>query len=184
MALTMRPGRALRRIAKINEADMHIQHHRSYLQAERFESQNREWNRPPIPITLGGPWKNREPVKILKAWGAPSSHEELEVFVHFREGGWGVFELPSMPDVYAFVAKARKHADAVTYLELLCKIALIGKKYRVEKINMEGLKPPYMLLSNHMYFIDFMLCAMGTSRMKHFIQKDYTFTPESMSIHS
>ena len=45
---------------------------------------------------------------------------------------------------------------------ILSKIALIGKKYRVEKINMEGLKPPYLLLSNHMYFIDFMLCAMGT----------------------
>lgn len=45
---------------------------------------------------------------------------------------------------------------------LLSKIMLIGKKYKVEKINMEGLKPPYMLLSNHMYFIDFELCAMGT----------------------
>jgi len=45
---------------------------------------------------------------------------------------------------------------------LLCKIILIGKKYKVEKINMEGLKPPYMLLSNHMYFIDFELAAMGT----------------------
>ena len=45
---------------------------------------------------------------------------------------------------------------------LLSKIMLIGKKYKVEKINMEGLKPPYFLLSNHMYFIDFELCAMGT----------------------
>ena len=45
---------------------------------------------------------------------------------------------------------------------VLSKFALIGKKYKVEKINMEGLKPPYMLLSNHMYFIDFELCAMGT----------------------
>ena len=45
---------------------------------------------------------------------------------------------------------------------LLSKIMLIGKKYRVEKINMQGLKPPYMLLSNHMYFIDFELVAMGT----------------------
>ena len=45
---------------------------------------------------------------------------------------------------------------------LLSKIMLIGKKYKVEKINMEGLKPPYMLLSNHMYFVDFELCAMGT----------------------
>ena len=45
---------------------------------------------------------------------------------------------------------------------LLCKIILIGKKYKVEKINMEGLKPPYILLSNHHYFIDFELCALGT----------------------
>ncbi|MBQ3107484.1 MAG: hypothetical protein IJC68_02595, partial [Firmicutes bacterium] len=37
-----------------------------------------------------------------------------------------------------------------------------GKKYKVEKINMEGLKPPYIMLSNHMYFIDFMLAALGT----------------------
>lgn len=45
---------------------------------------------------------------------------------------------------------------------LLSKIALTGKKYKVEKINMEGLKPPYMLLSNHMYFIDFELAALAT----------------------
>ena len=45
---------------------------------------------------------------------------------------------------------------------LLSKIALLGKEYKVEKINMEGLKPPYMLLSNHMHFIDFELAAMGT----------------------
>ncbi len=45
---------------------------------------------------------------------------------------------------------------------LLSKIALLGKKYTVQKVNMEGLKPPYILLSNHMYFIDFELAAMGT----------------------
>ena len=45
---------------------------------------------------------------------------------------------------------------------LLSKILLIGKKYKVEKINMDGLKPPYMVLSNHMYFIDFELGAMVT----------------------
>ena len=44
----------------------------------------------------------------------------------------------------------------------LSKIMLIGKKYKVEQINMEGLKPPYMLLSNHMHFIDFELAAMAT----------------------
>ena len=51
----------------------------------------------------------------------------------------------------------------LTYLIwLLCKIMLIGKQYKVEKIKMEGLKPPYVMLSNHMYFIDFELAAMGT----------------------
>ena len=50
-----------------------------------------------------------------------------------------------------------------TYLIwILSKIMLIGKKYKIEKINMEGLKPPYMVLSNHMYFIDFELAAMIT----------------------
>ncbi len=45
---------------------------------------------------------------------------------------------------------------------ILSKIMLMNKKYRVEKINMEGIKPPYMLLSNHMSFIDFELTAMLT----------------------
>lgn len=45
---------------------------------------------------------------------------------------------------------------------LLSKIALMGKEYKIEKINMEGLKPPYMMLSNHMYFIDFELSALAT----------------------
>ena len=45
---------------------------------------------------------------------------------------------------------------------VLSKIMLTGKKYTVEKINMEGLKPPYMLLSNHMHFIDFEITAMAT----------------------
>ena len=45
---------------------------------------------------------------------------------------------------------------------ILSRCALIGKKYKVETIGMEDLKPPYMLLSNHMHFIDFELAAMGT----------------------
>ena len=45
---------------------------------------------------------------------------------------------------------------------VLSKIALLGKKYKVETIGMENLKPPYMLLSNHMHFIDFELAATGT----------------------
>ena len=44
----------------------------------------------------------------------------------------------------------------------LSKIMLIGKTFKVEKVGMEGLKPPYMILSNHMHFIDFELAAMAT----------------------
>ncbi len=47
-------------------------------------------------------------------------------------------------------------------IRFLSKIMLIGKKYKIEKVNMEGLKPPYMLLSNHMHFIDFELAAQAT----------------------
>ena len=45
---------------------------------------------------------------------------------------------------------------------ILAKFALIGKKYKIEKVNTEDLKPPYFMLSNHMYFIDFELAAMAT----------------------
>lgn len=47
-------------------------------------------------------------------------------------------------------------------LYIVSKIALFGLKYKIEKYNMEGLKPPYILLSNHMYFVDFELCAVAT----------------------
>ncbi|MBE6619479.1 MAG: hypothetical protein E7626_06860 [Ruminococcaceae bacterium] len=44
----------------------------------------------------------------------------------------------------------------------LSKILMIGKKYKIEKINMEGIKSQYILLSNHMYFVDFYLNAIAT----------------------
>lgn len=50
----------------------------------------------------------------------------------------------------------------VWLIRFLSKIMLIGKDYKVEKVNMEGLKPPYMMLSNHMHFIDFELAAQAT----------------------
>ena len=40
--------------------------------------------------------------------------------------------------------------------------ALLFQKKKIEKINMDGLKPPYMILSNHMSFVDFELTALGT----------------------
>ena len=51
----------------------------------------------------------------------------------------------------------------ITWLiRVLSGIMLTGKEYKIEKIGMEGLEPPYMILSNHMYFIDFELAALGT----------------------
>lgn len=45
---------------------------------------------------------------------------------------------------------------------IISRIGLIGKDYTIEKHNMEGVKPPYILLSNHMGFMDFMLCSLIT----------------------
>jgi hypothetical protein len=45
---------------------------------------------------------------------------------------------------------------------LLSKMTLMGKDYKVERVGMEDLKPPYMLLSNHMHFVDFKLAPMAT----------------------
>ena len=45
---------------------------------------------------------------------------------------------------------------------VLSKIALLGKKYTLETVDMEGLEPPYLLFSNHMAFIDFELSALVT----------------------
>ncbi len=45
---------------------------------------------------------------------------------------------------------------------LLSRFTMPKVPWKVEKINMDDLKPPYMMLSNHMYFVDFKLAAMGT----------------------
>jgi len=40
-------------------------------------------------------------------------------------------------------------------LMVLCRFMLLFLPHKTKKIHMEGLKPPYILLSNHMYFVDF-----------------------------
>lgn len=56
----------------------------------------------------------------------------------------------------------RQPKSIVLLIWFLSKMAMLGKKYKVEKINMDKLKPPYLMLSNHQYFIDFELAALGT----------------------
>ena len=59
--------------------------------------------------------------------------------------------------------KPRKPLPLFTFaVWLLSKISLIGTKYKIEKIDMDGIQPPYLLLSNHMYFVDFNLCYIAT----------------------
>ncbi len=69
--------------------------------------------------------------------------------------------------------KNKKHYNTAKYpirqpkiftflLYIVSKISMIGIKYKIEKIGVEDLKPPYILLSNHHYFIDFQLSAMAT----------------------
>ena len=56
----------------------------------------------------------------------------------------------------------------------LSKMMLFNKEHKVERINMEGLKPPYMILSNHMSFVDFELVSEGTypQRMNNVVNID------------
>ena len=54
----------------------------------------------------------------------------------------------------------------VWLIRVLSRLTLPKVPWKVEKINMEDLKAPYFLLSNHMYFIDFKLLAMGTGKQR------------------
>lgn len=44
---------------------------------------------------------------------------------------------------------------------VLSKMTLAKTKYKIEKKNMENIEGPYLMLSNHMYFVDFMLASIG-----------------------
>ena len=56
----------------------------------------------------------------------------------------------------------RKAAYIASNLVLRC----IRGGYKIEKINMEGLKPPYFLFCNHMQFVDFCLSFKATHPYK------------------
>jgi hypothetical protein len=77
-----------------------------------------------IPLVLGGPWKNRERDKVMLAWGIPWKLTQLESLPLLSLGGYRLFAVPGMPELYAFMAKVAKHPDAITYLEVLARVAL------------------------------------------------------------
>ena len=63
---------------------------------------------------------------------------------------------------YNTAVDPRRQLFFLTWLiYVLSKIVLSSTKYKIEKKNMEGIKGPYLMLSNHMYFVDFMLASIG-----------------------
>ncbi len=74
-------------------------------------------------------------------------------------------EIPYSPSVkhYNTQKPPMRQMGLVTFLMgALSKICMMGQSYKIEKIGMEGIKPPYILLSNHMYFVDFYINAIAT----------------------
>ena len=51
--------------------------------------------------------------------------------------------------------KQTKNVVRLTHLFSGVLLSLLRKGHKLNKINMDGLKPPYILLSNHMQWMDF-----------------------------
>lgn len=65
-----------------------------------------------------------------------------------------VYDVGKMPRKQNFLLKL--------VVIVVSKLSLMFTKYKIEKINMKGLKPPYFLLCNHMYFVDFKINSIAT----------------------
>ena len=68
---------------------------------------------------------------------------------------------PDNVERYNSAKSPLKQSDLVTKLAYFVSsviLSLVRKGYKIEKFNMEGLKPPYILLINHMQSLDF--CTM------------------------
>lgn len=117
-----RPSRNLRAMQRLREDADHITHFRLHVELAMPRLEEPSGRFRDIPVTLGGPWKKSELDKIRDAWGIP---QELDMHgSHFSEGGWRVFRIPPLPEVFAFAAKAAKHSEAVVYLELLASVVV------------------------------------------------------------
>ncbi|MBQ8765514.1 MAG: hypothetical protein IJZ16_01800 [Clostridia bacterium] len=76
--------------------------------------------------------------------------------------------------------KQTKNVQRLTKLTSKALLPLIRKGHTIEKINMEGLEPPYILLANHMQFMDFPILfeaihphKMNLVAANHVYYKDY-----------
>lgn len=81
--------------------------------------------------------------------------EEIRDYVTYPDRVWH-YDTSKIP---------RKQPFALTFLlngfsKLLMPLQV--KSYKIDKINMEGLKPPYIMLCSHHQFIDFELASVAT----------------------
>ena len=85
------------------------------------------------------------------------------MFEDYDTGGKSMEPNYKNPKKYNTARYPLRQPRYLTWLiQVLSKIMLSNKEKRVEKINMEGLKPPYIMLSNHMSFVDFEMVSLGT----------------------
>lgn len=123
MAPSARAPRTLRAIRALNEDRRHLEHHTLHIPRLVVEGALPDVL-DPVTVTLPNPRNVTDIEKLLKSWGIPLSHHGLDMFAHHHDGGWGVFRLPPMVEVYSWVVKAAKHRDAVIFLHLLAMVAL------------------------------------------------------------
>lgn len=127
-ALRIRPSAQVLDRRTLNQEAEHLEHLRRHLGLDLDLSPRApvQWERGTVSVTLGGPWKSRDWGKVLTAWGVPFELHDLEALAHLRGGGWALFALPPMPDVYAYMAKAAKHPEAIMYLVPLARLLVFS----------------------------------------------------------
>lgn len=118
------PGN-LRAMAKAKRDLEHLRHAAShFMRPVAHTSAPQLVESSPAEIMLGGPWKSREVDKIKRAWGIPWRLDALDSLALLSNGGFGLFMLPDMQTVYAYLTKAVKHREAITYLSILAQVSL------------------------------------------------------------
>lgn len=124
----MRPSKTVMRAANLNQE-------RQFIDAVAGIMHSAERQRVSIPepvesglqITLPTFRKNDSRESFFKRAGIPLKLQDLDALVLQPQGGWGIFKLPPMPEVYVWLGKAAKHPNAAFYLNILAKVSAFSQ---------------------------------------------------------
>lgn len=83
-----------------------------------------EWNGISVPIVMTNLRKNQDINKLAEAWGVPRNLLDFEALVHHHNGGWGIFALPPLIEVGAWLSKAENHHHIVDGVTLIAAISI------------------------------------------------------------